>query len=208
MADTPFPDYAKLLRWDPPDPASDAAMAGGLAKMIGALVIYYAMIEHWIDGMVFCIHSLAPGAKEIEKRHPFHAAKEKEFLAECLTTLPELSRFKDEGIALLGKLGPLSEYRNHIIHGHVRNFNFDEGWMEFSRVVPDDKKQPVRESLKTTAEGLYNKGIEMKVLIPEFREFMQRLLIAFDPTYAREQPTGSLGWTLTSLLPIVKKIGD
>lgn len=206
MADPSDPESLKLIRWDPP--SGDAEKAGALAKMVGALVIYYALVEHWIDGIVLCVHSRVPGANELRKRHPFNAKAEREFLQESFSTLPDLVRFKDEALDLLSKLDPLAEFRHDVVHGHIRHFNVEEEWMEFSRVIEGDGREPVRRTLTVTAESLYNRGAEIGALITPFREFTQRLLIAFDPTYPREESRGSLGWTLASVLPVVKKVGD
>ncbi|HEY2872869.1 MAG TPA: hypothetical protein VGJ56_13180 [Reyranella sp.] len=126
-----------------------------LAELVGAIVIYYAVIEHWLDGMVFCIHDRVPGAKKIEKRRPYNAAQEFEFLRKSFNTLPDLLPFKDQGLSLLDKLRPLSEFRHSVVHGHIRSYNFGEGWLEFSRVVKGPNYAPLRQTVRVDIEELF-----------------------------------------------------
>jgi len=188
--------------------ASKEDMAGTLAKMVGAMVIYYAMLEHWIDGAVFCIFDRVEGAKAIRKQHPFNARDELDFLRESFTKLDQLAPFKDEALALLDKLDPLSDFRHDIVHGHIRRFDFSIGQLEFSRVVRGDQRQPVRRSLTITAENLFLKGREILALVEPFMGLTHRLVAKFDPEYKAEQPAGSLGWSLASVLPVIKKVSD
>ena len=171
---------------------SNAETAGALVKMVGAVVVFYALIEHWMDGIVLCVHSRVPGAKDIRKRHPFNAKAEQEFLRECFEGIPDLARFKAEGIGLLDKLAPLAELRHDIVHGHIYRHDFKEEWMDFSRVIEGDNREPIRRTLRVTAVSLYNLSAEIRALIVPFREFTQRLLIAFDPAYPVYKPSCSL----------------
>ena len=47
-------------------PSEITEMAGALAKMVGAIILYYALLEHWIDGMVATIYFRVDLKREIE----------------------------------------------------------------------------------------------------------------------------------------------
>ncbi len=188
------------------DPRTD--VANKLTKTVGALVIYYAMLEHWIDGMVFCTFDHVEGAKLLRRQHPFNGKDEIDFLKESFDDLAALVSFRAEGLDLIAKIEPLADFRHDIVHGHVRKINYETAEMEFSRVVKGDDKKPLRRSLTIGAENLFLKGREILALIDPAMRLTHRLVAAFDPNYKREHASGSLGWTLASVLPIIKKIGD
>jgi hypothetical protein len=185
-----------------------APMAGTLAKMVGAMVMHYALLEHWIDGMVFCLFDCVEGAKEIRKHHPFNARDELDFLRESFVGLELLLPYKSEAIALLDKIDPLADFRHNVVHGHLRQIEWESGVLEFSRVVKGNARKPVRRSLTTSAENLFLKGREILALVTPAMNLTHRLVAEFDPSYKREKFAGSLGWSLASVLPVIKKVGN
>lgn len=181
MSDPPWEDLKR--EWEDP---SKETMAGILAKLVGAVVIYHAMVEHWVDGIVFCVHDRVEGAKKIRKVHPYNARDEMQFLTECLIMLPPLEPFKDKGLALLTSWEESSEFRHNVAHGHIGKIDWDKGVIEFSRKFKGENHEPVRRSLTIRAEDLYKEGAKIKELILPFNDFTQDLLKAFDPTYLRK----------------------
>lgn len=185
-----------------------ANKAGALTKMVGAIVIYYATVEHWLDGIVFVIHDHVPGAQVIEKRHPYNGQAEFDFLKACFQQLHDLAEFKAEGLALIDKVFPLSDFRHNVVHGWIRNIDWANEVFEFSRKFKGPGGVPVRRTLTCSAVDLFEKGREIKDLIEPLNAFTQRLLHRFDPTYNRKEAAGHLGWTLPGVFPVVKKVGD
>lgn len=165
-------------------------VASMLAKLVGSTVIHFAILEHWIDGIVFCLYARVEGAKAIRARHPFNAKAETEFMTACFEGLPVLQPFKDDAINLLNKIAPASEFRHQIVHGHIRSMNWQEGWLEFTRVVKGDAHQPVRESLTIDLMELFQKNQEIQALVPLARDLTHRLIAAFDWEYKGEKPPG------------------
>ena len=66
-----------------------------LIMNIGALIFYYAKLEHWIDGAVATIYLRIPEAKELSKHHPTNAADEICFLRRSLSTIEALADFRE-----------------------------------------------------------------------------------------------------------------
>jgi hypothetical protein len=156
-----------------------AGKAGALMKFVGAIVVYYAILEHWIDGMVAAVHLRVDGAKEIEKTYPTHAAHEVEFLRECFGSLAALAEFKAGAIDFLDKLRPLAEFRHNIVHGHIRNIDWASETVEFSRIVKGLDKNPARRTLTIVASELFHQGEDIRALIPAARELTHRLVQKF-----------------------------
>ncbi len=183
-------------------------MAGTLAKLVGAMVIYYAMLEHWIDGMVFCIHDCVDGARNVRKQHPYNAKDEIDFLRRSFETLPQLAQYKNEGLALLSQIEKAADLRHNIVHGHIRKMQWNSGTMEFSRKFKGDKGQPVRRTLTIQAEELFARGREVLALVQPTMDLTHRLIAKFDPAYKLEAAKGILGWSLSDVVPVVMKIND
>ena len=183
-------------------------MAGTLAKLVGAAVIYYAMLEHWIDGMVFCIYDCVDGAKKIRKQHPYNAKDEIDFLRKSFETLPLLAQYKDEGLALLLQIERVADLRHNIVHGHIRKMQWSSGLIEFSRKFKGDDGQPVRRTLTIQAEELFERGRDVLALVQPTMNLTHRLVAKFDPTYKFDKAKGTLGWSLADVVPIVERISD
>ena len=47
-----------------------------LPNAVGAMVIHFALLEHWIDGMIATIFYHVEGARSIRTRYPFNAKDE------------------------------------------------------------------------------------------------------------------------------------
>jgi len=159
---------------------SELEVAGGLATMMGVVVISSAMLDHWIDGMVSCVFDRVDGAKQICPQRPFNPKDEAEFLRQSFGNLAPLYPYKDEAIELLGKLEPVVQFRHNIVNGHIHHPDFKAGILEFSRVVQGDDRQLVRR-FAVTEEDLVRQGEKIKALIGPFMNLTHRLAEEFDP---------------------------
>lgn len=186
------------------DPRAETASA--LPKTVGAIVIYYAMLEHWIDGIVFCLYDYVDGAKGLEKHHPYNAKAEIDFMRVAFERLPALAAYKEEALKLLDMIEPLADFRHNVVHGHVRRLNWASGTLEFSRKFKGPRGVPVRRTLSCNVHDLFEQGRKIKALIEPFMHLTHRLVREFDPSHPKQEVSGSLGWTLPTLLPAIKKI--
>jgi hypothetical protein len=158
-------------------PAEIAEKGGALTRMVGAIVIYYAILEHWIDGMVATLHFRVPDANRLRKQYPFNAKDEVSFLRESFEGVPALAKYKNQGLHFLDKLEPLSDFRHNIIHGNIREIDWAAETMEFSRIIRGDDKNPVRRTMTIVGSELFHQGEDIRALIPQAR-LLTHLLIA------------------------------
>jgi hypothetical protein len=158
---------------------SELEVAGGLATMMGVVLISSAMLDHWIDGMVSCVFNRVDGAKQICQQRPFNTKDEAEFLCQSFGKLAPLYPYRDEAIELLRKLEPVVQFRHNIVNGHLLNPDFKAGILEFSRVVQEDDRQPIRR-FAVTEEDLARQGDEIRALIGPFMNLTHRLAEEFD----------------------------
>jgi hypothetical protein len=152
-----------------------------VSMAVGALVLHFAMLEHWIDGMVATTFYHVDGARSIRTHYPIHAAAEIEFLRQCFQRLPALKRFKDRGPRFLDKLAPLAEMRHHVVHGHLRSIDYEKGLLEFSRVIQGKDNEPIRRTLTIHASELVAQSHDMHALIPIAMDLCHRLMAQFGP---------------------------
>lgn len=122
--------------------------------------------------------------------------------------LPALVAYKDEALKLLDMIEPLADFRHNVVHGHVRKINWGSGTLEFSRKFKGPRGVPVRRTLTCDVHDLFEQGRKIKALIEPFMNLTHRLVKEFDPSYPKQEASGSLGWTLPALLPVIKKISD
>jgi hypothetical protein len=47
--------------------------ASFLPRAVGAMIMHYAILEHWFDGMVSTIRESVEGGMSIRRHHPFNA---------------------------------------------------------------------------------------------------------------------------------------
>jgi len=161
---------------------SELEVAGGLATMMGVVVITSAMLDHWVDGMVSCVFDRVDGAKQIRRQRPFNTKDEAEFLRQSFGELAPLRPYRDEAIELLDKLEPVVKFRRNIVNGRLRNPDFRVGVLEFSRAAPGDDRKPVRR-FAVTEEDLVRQGEKTKALIGPFMKLTHRLAEEFDPDH-------------------------
>jgi hypothetical protein len=161
-----------------------------LTHIVGAVVVYYALIEHSLDGIVHCIHVRVPDAKKISKHYPYNAAAELKFLRESFEGLSSLSSFKDEAISLLDKIIPAADFRHDIVHGAISSFDFETGVFEFSRKIKGDSGAPSRKTLTITTPELVFHSRLLHALIDPASDLLKRLIETFDPDHAAQQTRG------------------
>ena len=154
-------------------------VAGGLATMMGVVMISSAMLDHWVDGIVSCVFDRVDGAKQIRPQRPSTRKDEAEFLRHSFDKLAPLRPYRDEAIELLGKLKPVAQFRHIIANGRLRNPDFRVGVLEFSRAAQGDD----RKRFTVTEEDLARHGEEIKALIGPFMKLTHRLAEEFDPDY-------------------------
>jgi hypothetical protein len=148
---------------------------------VGALVIQFALLEHWIDGMVATIFMYVDGARSIRRQYPFNAKEEVNFLNDCFGQLPPLKRYKQRGWRFLEKLKPLAEMRHNVVHGHLRTIDYASGTLEFSRVFKGKNGQPIRRTLTILASELVDQQHEIHMLNPVAMDLCHRLVDEFGP---------------------------
>lgn len=159
-----------------------------LAKEVGRLVIAYAFLEHWLDGMVKIAFDHVEGGKALAKKHPVQARNEADFLRKCLTDLALLEAFRDEGISILDRAKDLAEFRADIVHGHLRKINDDDS-MEFSRVTQDDQKAIVRKTLTVYIGQIASQTAKIHTLCGIAEKFTHRLIERFGTEEDRQHLT-------------------
>ncbi len=162
-----------------------------LPKLVGAMVLHYAKLEHWLDGMVKTIYDTVSGAQLICKGYPFNAVAERKFLRECFEQLPQLQGFKEEAMKLLDDLELPSERRHDIVHGHLSEVNLETGDLEFTRVFPGVDKKPLRRTISVSAVDLLGLSRQINDLRTKAEDLTQRLIATFAPEYLSEKPPGS-----------------
>jgi hypothetical protein len=172
-------------------PVEVTEMAGALAKMVGAIILYYALLEHWIDGMVATIYMRVDLKREIRKHYPFNAAAESQYLRDSFEKLSVLKPFKADGIAFLDRLKPIAEFRHHIVHGGLKPPDWATETFEFSRVVPNAEKKPARQTITVVASELYHQGEDIRRLIEPARSLTHRLVEAFGTDHDFKKLAGS-----------------
>jgi len=160
-------------------PAEIAEKSGALTKMVGAIVVYYAILEHWIDGMVATLHFRVPDANKLRKKYPINAKDEVSFLRECFEGVPALAKYKSQGLRFLDKLEPLSNFRHNIVHGHIREIDWAAETMEFSRITKGEDKKPVRRTMTIVGSELFHQGEDIRALIPQAQLITQLLIAEF-----------------------------
>lgn len=170
------------------EPVIPDAKAGHLAMLVGAIVLYYAMIEHWIDGLVFCVRERADGAIGLRKQHPYTGKGELEHLRKCFEQLPTLSEFKADALALLAKIDKASEFRAHVVHGALDPVDWDTGEMRFTRTVKGENGQPHTRVLTIAAPELLAESKMIMGLIEPTKDLLYRLMAKLAPEYLREKP--------------------
>jgi hypothetical protein len=173
-------------------PSSGSDKAGALIKFVGAIVIYYALLEHWIDGMVATIYLRVDLAKEVRKHYPFNARDEVDFLRESFERLDALEPFKEDAVVFLDKLEPLAELRHNVVHGHIRPIDWETETFEFSRIVRGDGKKPFRRTMTILGSELYHQGEDIRALITPARQLTHRLVAAFGSEDELDKLAGSL----------------
>jgi hypothetical protein len=162
-----------------------------LRGAVGALVIQYAILEHWIDGMVACLFMRVDGARSIRQRYPFNAADEADFLARCFADLPALAGFKNEALDLLAKIRPLAELRHNVVHGRIWDMDLNSLEIQFSRVFKDGEGNPIRRTLTITGPELTKAGHQIHELNPAAMKLCHRLVDQFGTEDDKKKPPGS-----------------
>ena len=100
--------------------AQDIALSNRLLRAIGATVVYHAEVEHWVDAMVYGLHSQLPGARKFIKKYPTQWQDELSFLEQCFAHLPEMRFLRVRGKSLIARIRVVAEDRHHLVHGYLQ----------------------------------------------------------------------------------------
>jgi hypothetical protein len=164
--------------------------ASFLPRAVGAMVMHYAILEHWFDGMVSTIRESVEGGMSIRRHYPFNAKDEIDFLTKSFSDLPALKAYRDEMLNLLATLKPLAEMRHNVVHGALRDLDFETGVMEFSRVYKGEKNKPLRYTLTISAHELVKYGSDIHRLCGIAQGLTVRLMTEFAPEAFKKPPSG------------------
>jgi hypothetical protein len=160
---------------------------------IGGVVLYYASVEHSIDGLVMVLFQRVEGAAALNKnRHPTNAKEEIEFLRACLKELPPLSPFKQRMTFFLDEIGKIADLRHAIVHGHLKNATLETEDLVFARVRADGRN-PVYTEVTITIAEIMRASVKLNTLLGLSREILNGLVDAFKPEEDRGEPFGPLG---------------
>jgi hypothetical protein len=117
-----------------------------LFRAIGFIVVQWGQAEQSLDLLVAALFQECGGKRLAKKnRMPFMLAPKLEFVRDCVTQLPKLASFREEGIALVSSFENLSEKRHDLIHGAVSSLSPVDNAFPFLKLDVKDNIHHVRE---------------------------------------------------------------
>lgn len=106
-----------------------------LFKTVGFVVVQWAQAEQSLDLIVAGLFQNYGGKRLARKnRLPVMLATKLEFLRKCLSQIPRLTSFKDEGAALVSNFNRLSQRRHDLVHGAVASLSPVDGAFVFAKL--------------------------------------------------------------------------
>lgn len=164
-----------------------------LLRAIGAIVVYHAEVEHWIDAMVFYLHTHLPGARQFSKKIPTNLAAEVEFLRDCFLKLPAMKPVRTQGLRLLARIESVSEHRHHIIHGYLRHWAKESKTLAFTRMWKPRGRDAEIVVYSIREAGLIATAKRVSTLRHTGRKFAQRVGKICVPENQRMEALARLG---------------
>ncbi|HUW49430.1 MAG TPA: hypothetical protein VMV75_00280 [Sulfuricella sp.] len=115
-----------------------------LFKAVGFIVVQWGQAEQSLDlAIAILYHEL--GGKACSKRLPKMLGPKLEFLNKCLSQIPALDPYRDEGATLVANFRKLSDRRHDIIHGAIASVSAKDGAFIFAKLDLKNDIHVVRE---------------------------------------------------------------
>ena len=117
-----------------------------LFRAVGFIVVQWSQAEQSLDLLVAALFQECGGKRLAKKnRMPFMLAPKLEFVRKCVTQLPKLAPFREEGLALVSSFETLSEKRHDLIHGAVSSLSPVDNAFPFIKLDIKDNAHHFRE---------------------------------------------------------------
>lgn len=98
-----------------------------LCFAIGWIAQNWAMVEQNFEMCIAMIYHDLGGKTIVERRLPLPWTQKVDFLRKSFRKIPSLQKYADEGLSLVERANNLSDERNDLIHGVIRNMRAVEG---------------------------------------------------------------------------------
>jgi hypothetical protein len=115
-----------------------------LFKAVGFVVIQWGQAEQSLDLIVSMLYQNL-GGKELVKRIPVMLAPKLNYLRKCLSKIPQLREFQNDGDLLISKFEELSQKRHDVIHGAIASLSMEDGAFRFAKLDVKDGFHVFRE---------------------------------------------------------------
>lgn len=122
-----------------------------LFKAVGFVVVQWGQAEQSLDLIVAMLFQNL-GGKPLSKRIPVMLKPKLKYVRNCVTQIPILQKFRQEGEALIFKFEELSEKRHDLIHGAIASLSLEDGAFRFAKLDVKDGFHVVREFRFDSAE--------------------------------------------------------
>ncbi|CAG1771874.1 hypothetical protein BAC2_02026 [uncultured bacterium] len=117
-----------------------------LFRAIGFVVVQWGQAEQSLDLLVAALFQECGGKRLARKnRIPVMLAPKLEFVSKCVSQLPKLAPFNEEGLALVGSFERLSQKRHDLIHGAVASLSPVDEAFSFVKLDVKDNFHHARE---------------------------------------------------------------
>jgi hypothetical protein len=117
-----------------------------LFRAVGFVVVQWGQAEQSLDLLVASLFQEC-GGKRLAKgnRMPVMLTPKLEFVRKCVSQLPKLTPFAEEGLALVGAFDRLSQMRHDLIHGAVASLSPVDDAFPFVKLDVKDNFHHARE---------------------------------------------------------------
>lgn len=113
---------------------------------IGFIVVQWGQAEQSLDLLVAALFQECGGKRLARKsRMPVMLGPKLDFVRKCLTQLPKLTSFNEEGLALVVAFDRLSQKRHDLIHGAVTSLSPVDDAFSFVKLDVKDNFHHARE---------------------------------------------------------------
>jgi hypothetical protein len=114
---------------------------------VGAVVIYWSLLEQSIEFWVAMIYHRPGGNKNWKKGPPFLLAAKLSFLRAKFADLAELQPFATEALGLLGEIEKMATVRDVLVHGAASTYNPSTQQIKFTRLGIDKAEKKHQERI-------------------------------------------------------------
>jgi hypothetical protein len=119
-----------------------------LCQCIGFVVVHWSLTEQQLDNWVNVCANNCGGKPYLDGKGVPQALKRKAtFLKRCMREFPELVEFREECVALIGRVLSASKRRHDLIHGAIAELRPDlvTGAFKFRRIGYDGDNHTITE---------------------------------------------------------------